>query len=85
MIDEHLQDLNLLKRLARMHDAFHIAEAVEDGRSFVLIERVDLGAILNEQPADLRIGVHVGGVEGQMVQGVAFVHIQEVRVHAECQ
>lgn len=68
-----------------MHYTFHITETVKDRRALVLIQCVDLRPIFYEQSAYLRVGVHVGGMEGQMMQRVAFVHIEEVGINAKCQ
>jgi hypothetical protein len=68
VVDQHLQDLDLLERLAEMHHSFHIAETVEDRGPFVFVQRIDLGAVFDEESADFRIGVHVGGVEGEMMK-----------------
>lgn len=68
-----------------MHDSFHVAKAVEDGRPLIFVQSVDLSAIFDEQPADIRIRVDIGGMEGKMMQRVSFVHVQEIRVYSKRQ
>lgn len=85
MIDKHLQDFYLLKWLTSMHHAFHITETVKNRGALVLIQCIDLRPVFNKQSAYLRVGVHVGGMEGQMMQRVTFVHIEEVRINAKSQ
>lgn len=85
MINEDLQDFHFLEWFAWMHHSFHIAKAVEDGRPLIFVQSVDLSAVLYEQPADIRIGVDISGMEGKMMQGIPFVHIKEIGVYAKCQ
>lgn len=66
-----------------MHNSFHITKAIKYGRTFILIKSVDIGALFDQQPTHLGVGVHIGGMEDQMVKRITFVHINFVGTHLE--
>lgn len=85
MVHQDLQDFHFLEGLTS-HFFFHFAEAVENGGSVILIEGVDFGPLLKEEFGEIGGGgVEVGGVEDEVVEGSAFVHVLEVGVDARPQ
>ena len=61
---------------------FHIAKAVKNRTSLVLIQGIDLASKLKQQPADLWRAIKVSRMKNKMMQRNSLIIVCKIKIEA---